>query len=143
MLQILIDTREQQPWHFPEDVAEVSRSCISAGDYALKGDQHRFAIERKSLDDFVGTISSGWERFEAELARMIAFPAMVIIVEGNFAEINHAHHNHPNIGAGFICKRIAQLTFMGASVLLCDNPTLAAGMCWRLLKERKAVLDGA
>jgi ERCC4-type nuclease len=141
MLDILIDTREQIPWNFPEEAATVSRGMIPAGDYALKGDQFKFAIERKSLDDFVGTISSGWERFQAELARMIAFPAMVVIVEGNFAEINWRKYNHPDVGPAFICKRIAQLTFQGVSVLFCDNAVLAAGMCWRLLKERKAVLE--
>ena len=120
----------------------MSRGCINAGDYAVKGDEDAFAVERKTLDDFMGTISTGWERFEAELSRMLLFPAQVVIVEGSFAEISYRQHNHTKITAGFACKRIAQLTLRGVSVLLCDNPILAAGMCWRILKERKAVLDG-
>ena len=143
MLQIIIDTREQTPWHFPEGTAEVSRGCISAGDYAVKGDQFNFAIERKSLDDFVGTISTGWDRFQAELARMIGFPAMVVIVEGSFFEINHFHYNHPQVRPGFVCKQIALLTLQGVAVLFCDNPILAAGMCWRILLERKAAIDAS
>ena len=76
MLRIVIDTREQQPWHFPRHLAAVSRGTLSAGDYALEGDRG-FAIERKSLPDFVGTISSGWERFRRELERMPAGAARV------------------------------------------------------------------
>ena len=140
MLEIVIDTREQTPWHFPEEAAQVSRGTINAGDYALRGDESKFAIERKSLDDFVGTVSSGWERFTAELDRMVLFPAQVVIVEGSFAEINHHQYNHPDVGPGFVTKQMAVLTLRGVSVLMCDNPILAAGMCWRILKERKAVL---
>ena len=59
---IIIDTREQRPWVFPAYVA-VRVDTLKQGDYALEGDD-RYAIERKSLEDFIGTIFSGWERFK-------------------------------------------------------------------------------
>jgi ERCC4-type nuclease len=88
MLKIIIDTREQSPWSFPPECAVTVRGTLSAGDYAIYGDDS-FAIERKSLDDFLGTISSGWERFQRELKRMesASFPARIIIVEGDFVSI--------------------------------------------------------
>jgi len=141
MLNILIDTREQTPWHFPPEMANVSRSKIDAGDYALLGDEFNFAIERKTLDDFVGTVSSGWERFLREIDRMIVFPAMVIIVECKFSDINQSLHNHSKLSAGFINKRIAELTLKGVSILFCNDPVMSAGMCWRILATRKEMID--
>lgn len=87
-LKIIIDTREQSPWSFPDHLAECKRGTIKTGDYCLKNDS-KFAIERKSLDDFLGTISTGWNRFLREIGRMDAasFPAKVIIIEGDYERI--------------------------------------------------------
>ena len=67
MMEIVIDSREQQPWHFSPELVRVSRGTVRTGDYCVKGDR-LFAIERKSLNDFVGTISTGWERFQREIS---------------------------------------------------------------------------
>ena len=146
-MTIVIDTREQQPWSFG-DYAEVKRGTLLAGDYAVEGDLG-FAVERKSLNDFVGTVSSGWARFrrEIEKARELGFPAFPIVVEADFADFfprpdGSYHHNHPNITPQFLFKRIAELTFAGGAVLLAGDPVRAAGLCWRLLYLRKAQLNG-
>ena len=113
-LNIIIDSREQRPWSWAKNDAATSVRSLVAGDYALasdceevKGKQMlavRFAIERKSLDDFLGTISTGWDRFQRELIRMESFPARVVIVEGDFSACCFAQgegcvipppHNHP------------------------------------------------
>ncbi|MFA7462979.1 MAG: ERCC4 domain-containing protein, partial [Anaerovoracaceae bacterium] len=128
MIKIIIDTREQTPWHFPPELASVSRGTLRTGDYALAGDP-LYAIERKSLDDFVGTISSGWERFTKEIERMDALAARTVIVEASINDIQEHNYNHPRVPPGFILKRIAELSLRNVSVLLCDNPISAAGMC--------------
>jgi ERCC4-type nuclease len=90
-LSIVIDTREQAPWGWEPHLATTRVQGLAAGAYALEIDCEqvkrretlavRFAVERKSLDDFLGTISTGWERFQRELDRMELFPARVVIVE--------------------------------------------------------------
>ncbi len=140
-ITITIDTREQQPWAF-RDMADTERGTLSAGDYALKGDSG-FAVERKSLDDFTGTISTGWPVFLRELDRMDAsfFPAKPVIVEADWAQvINHAY-NHPEVDPPFVLKRVAELTLRGVSVMFCSNPVSAAGLCWRILYERYLQLE--
>ena len=138
-MKIIIDTREKHAWAFPCEVAETSRGTLPTGDYALEGDPF-FAIERKSLDDFVGTIASEWERFQREIERMQFYPAIVIIVEANFADIiNHAY-NHPSISPSFVLKRTAELVFLRACVLFCDNPISAAGMAYKIFVEREKFL---
>lgn len=134
-LHIIVDTREQQPWVFPDELAVVERGTLHAGDYALNGDS-LFAIERKSLDDFLGTVSSGWDRFGRELERMAGHAARVVIVEGGIMRIVGGEHNHPCLTAKFIFKRIAQLTLHRVSVLFADNPVSAAGLAYSILRER-------
>jgi hypothetical protein len=151
-LRIVIDTREQAPWSFPVEYAETIRGTLPTGDYALAGDMG-FAVERKSLDDFLGTISTGWERFERELDRMdeAKFPAKVIIVEGNFASccyqttlegITSPRHNHPKLTPQFVFMRLAELTFRRVSVLFAGRRDLGAFMAYVLLKERNLQLNG-
>ncbi len=134
-LHIIVDTREQQPWVFPDELAVVQRGTLNAGDYALNGDP-LFAIERKSMDDFLGTVSSGWDRFGRELERMAGHVARVVVVEGCIMQIVDGQHNHPCLSGKFIFKRIAQLTLHRVSVLFADNPVSAAGIAYSILRER-------
>lgn len=153
-LSILIDTREQRPWAWEPHEAVSSVRGLRAGDYALEVDTDavsgglspvRFAIERKSLDDFLGTISTGWNRFNREVDRMADFPAKVMIVEANFSDccfkalpsgrISQAH-NHTRLSPSFISRRIAELTLMGVSVLFAENAGYAAGLAYRIFVRR-------
>jgi len=154
-LNITIDEREQRPWGWlPSDAKTRLRSLV-AGDYALNIDTWeipgkrrlgvRFAIERKSFDDFLGTISSGWDRFIRELARMESFPARVVIVEGDFrqccfergeAGLIPPPHNHPSLRPSFVARRISELALMDVQVLFAGDQFLAAGLALRLFRRR-------
>ena len=151
-MHIIIDTREQNPWHFGE-LAEVSRGTIRQGDYCLAGDPDQFSVERKSLDDFIGTISSGWERFRRELDRMKATGmARIIIVEGDLesccfrkteaGQIVKPEHNHYKIQPAFVFLRIAEMSYSGVSVIFAGGRDYAAYLCWRILKLREEELSG-
>lgn len=146
---IVIDTREQRPWSFPPHI-EVEVGTLRTGDYALKNDE-QFAIERKSADDFVGTVSLGWHRFVKELNRMDAaqFAAKVVIVEGDFetfcfrlrqGEILPPDHEHNRVSPQFLMKRIAELTMRGASVIFAGNAELGSAIALRIFIEREKAL---
>ena len=149
---VTIDTREQRPWSFPPHI-DVELGTLRTGDYALKGDD-RFAIERKSADDFVGTVSIGWHRFVKELNRMDAagFAAKVIVVEGDFetfcfrdrqGEIVPPDHEHVRCTPQFLMKRIAELTMRGVAVIFAGDAELASAIALRLLFEREKQLEEA
>ena len=146
---ITIDTREQRPWSFPAFV-NTEAGALRTGDYALKNDAG-FAIERKSADDFAGTISTGWARFCRELKRMddAGFPAKVIIVEAELeefcfrcmaGEIIPPTHEHIQLQPQFIMKRVAELTMRGCSVLFCGNAEFASNMALKILIEREKAI---
>jgi hypothetical protein len=157
-LHIVIDSREQTPWSWDPHLVRTSVYGLDAGDYALFDDcvqiagrntaMVAFAIERKSLDDFIGTISSGWERFQNELFRMAHFPARIVIVEGDFAGCcfgptgEPPPHSHPQITPQFVARRISELAMMGVTVLLAGNAFYAAGLAYRIFKIRKDVING-
>jgi len=152
-LRIVIDTREQTPWAFDPSVVEPEIGTLKTGDYALAGDLH-FGIERKSLDDFLGTISSGWNRFTHELGRMDQAAWMVkpIIVEADFQSVFFAtdaqgnlvspQHRHPKLTPQFIRMRIAELVMnYEANVHFAGDPFLAAGLAVELFKQRQKQLE--
>lgn len=76
---------------------------------------------------------------------MESFPALVVIVEGDFqdccfkevsGEILPPPHNHPQLQPAFVARRIAELTMQGVTVLLAGNAQLAAGMAYRIFRRR-------
>lgn len=74
------DTREQQPLHFN---CPVKSHKLDFGDYTAFGEAYAdLFIERKSLADFISTMSLGYDRFNNEIDRAGDFNAyMVVVVE--------------------------------------------------------------
>ncbi|MEO0797334.1 MAG: ERCC4 domain-containing protein [Verrucomicrobiota bacterium] len=144
-MHVIIDTREQRPWSFDPSAVCARVGTLKTGDYALDGDDS-FAIERKSLDDFLGTIATRWPVFCKEINRMAEWSAKVIIVEGDFKDccfreaqggaIIGPYHSHNQLTPQFVMKRIAQLSMRGVSVLFAHNAELATGLATSILRER-------
>jgi len=84
-LKIFIDSREQQPLKFEN--SETLK--LDFGDYTVGGDDYTYTyVDRKSEQDFKGTLSGGFERFKRELERVRQFDSyLFIVVEGDLASI--------------------------------------------------------
>lgn len=82
---IVIDTREQEPLVF-ERLA-VAGGTLYAGDYSVSGGEHLFSVERKSIADLVGSVTSGRERFERELVRLRGYRFKRLLIVGTVGEI--------------------------------------------------------
>lgn len=93
--EVVIDTREQTPWQFkslqgldkqkkgpPSPLVIKSQSkALKTGDYSIVGYEDQFTLERKSLEDALGTFTSGRERFERELERMASMKFAAVVLE--------------------------------------------------------------
>lgn len=100
-LTIIEDTREQTPLTaWPESVA-VENGTLHTGDYSIKGWENCFAVERKTLQDFAGTMMGGYEahserpkkRFNRELERMRHFDCAAVVVTATPEDVlNFRHH---------------------------------------------------
>ncbi len=150
MFDITIDTREQSPWHFDPTRVRVHRGTLRTGDYAVTGDA-AFAIERKSLNDFLGTIGHGWQRFQREVYRAHACGFhLPIIVEARFTDflftlnaqgrIEAPDHEHPRMIPGLVLRRIGELEHLGASPRFADGPREAAMWATAILYARYQLL---
>lgn len=82
--QIVIDTREQEPYGFSCET--VSRK-LEAGDYSVVGHENAVAVERKSLADFVHTVIHDFDRFAVELMKLAAMRCACVVVEADLDEV--------------------------------------------------------
>lgn len=72
---ITIDTREQKPIKLMN--CEVISKKLEFGDYSC---DEMLAVERKSLSDLVSTLSSGFDRFNREIARAKEAGGYIVVV---------------------------------------------------------------
>ena len=112
--KILIDTREQKPLKFER---ETISQKLDYGDYAFSHPEQtcNCHIERKSLSDFIGTISGGYDRFINEIERAKENDAyLIILVEetlSNALSFQYLPHISKKIRAtpDFIFHRVRNL----------------------------------
>jgi ERCC4-type nuclease len=85
-IKIICDTRE--PWPHPwarwlPSHVQIERATLETGDFALAGLPDGAVVERKTVSDFHGCVTSNRERFERELARSRYVGRFVVVVEGS------------------------------------------------------------
>lgn len=127
---IVIDTREQTPWTFT--LPTIVRG-LPAGDYSVEGHEHAVAVERKSLADFVASVTRERERFWRELERLQAYSFAAVIVETGPLEIlvgAYRSQAHPRS----VWASVLAITHdFGVPVLLAgDRQTAARSAEWLL-----------
>ena len=88
---VIVDTREQSPFHFlnidPFKIVPLWQTALKTGDYSLRGYEDRVTIERKSIPDFLGSITSGRDRFEREFERMSKMEFAAVVIEGELSDV--------------------------------------------------------
>lgn len=116
--QIIIDTREQQPYRFRD--VQVVRSALKTGDYSVNGLESVVSVERKSLNDFVNTIIHGRKRFKAELLRMKRIQYRCLVLEANIDDImEHRYHSRTSPNAVFSILTAISAKYI--PIIFCKN----------------------
>lgn len=129
-LVAIIDTREQTP----VDLSPLRsiRKGLTTGDYSVEGYEKKIAIERKSLQDFIGCCSVSRERFEREISRLQTYRYRAIVVEGVWGSIEAKQYRgqiHPNAVIGSALG----WALCDISILMAGTPALAGKMIARML----------
>ena len=132
-MTILVDSREQKPWDFSgyatSDLSiHTVRCALNIGDYSLL-DYPNLAIERKSLNDLIGTLSSNTrrERFKQEIfyratARGVI---LIVVIEGSIADVLQKKYNwgtHPH-SILMTCQHWSR--YWGIPFIWCGNRSTA------------------
>ena len=82
LITIITDSREQLSLDFSSfKNIEVARQGLKTGDYSILGWENSLSFERKSVQDIVGTLVGGHERFLREMERMKDFEEKYILIE--------------------------------------------------------------
>jgi len=99
---VIVDTREQSPFHFKEMTAvketskgritrpfvvPTKRGTLKSGDYSVEGYETKVSVERKSHQDLVGTLGDGRVRFENELARLNEMEFAAVVCEAPWTAV--------------------------------------------------------
>jgi len=146
---IRVDTREQTPLAFDPKRAATVRGTVPVFDYALDGDQDNFAVERKSMADFVGSMVMP-DAFDREInkilkARATGMSPITYVVEGRWSALfrpsTYARFRSPSVGPGLLQQRWRHLQFVErVSVVWACDAVHAAHAVYGMLKIRSEYL---
>lgn len=107
--RIVIDTREQRGYTWDPDPATgeptTTAAALPAGDYSIEGLETRVAIERKSLEDFIGTVLRSKERFIRELVKLRGYEFAAVVIESSAQDIaagNYTSQINPDALMGLL-----------------------------------------
>lgn len=108
---IIQDSREQQPLKLSVSTVVAK---LDAGDYGLPPPFHGVYIERKSLNDYCGTMSKGNTRFRKELERATKRGHyIVMLVEATISDSQSLeylpHTKHVKASSIYIAKQLRDL----------------------------------
>ena len=111
-LKLIVDTREQKPLEFNEDVFdEVVREGVPVADYwaELDGVQLPLVFERKGMGDLFGTMTKGYQRFKREIERGKEHKLqIVLLIEGSMRDVA-AGYKHSKFEGKSMLKKLAML----------------------------------
>jgi ERCC4-type nuclease len=143
-LKIRVDTREQTPLDFSAHGAETVRGTVGTFDYAIEGDQNLFAIERKSLSDFVGSVVMQ-DAYRRELekirrAKEVGMLRVYYVIEADYQDVytyNYGRFKTNKVTPKLVYKRWRELSHQhGVHVVWAGDPVGAAWAIYLLLKSR-------
>ena len=128
VLEILVDSHERYPWGFSTQQASTVRRALPAGDYAVEVDGVIVAaVERKTLPDLVGTLTSGKLRYL--LAALADVPHSALVVEDRYSAVFKLERVRPAVVAEGLAE--AQVRFPEAPILFCETRPLAQEWTYR------------
>lgn len=129
-LLVLVDSRERYAWKFSQQQASTTRQALPAGDYAVERDGEVVAaVERKSLPDLVGTLTSGRMRYL--LADLAELPRAAVVVEDRYSKVFALERVRPAVVADALAE--CQARFPQVPIMFCETRALAQEWTYRFL----------
>ncbi len=130
VLDIVVDSHERYAWKFSDQQATTSRAGLIAGDYGIELDGELVAaVERKSLADFVSTLTTGKLRYV--LADLAALERAAVVVEERYSSVFKLDRVRPAVVADGLAE--AQVRFPSVPIVFCETRKLAQEWTYRFL----------
>ena len=129
-LEIVVDTRERYPWKFTHQQATTTRRSLTVGDYAaLVDDEVVAVVERKTLADLAGSLTSG--RMTYRMGALAEVPRAAVVVEERYSAVFKLDHVRPALVADLIGE--CQVRWPTVPVVFAENRALAQEWAYRFL----------
>lgn len=148
MFDIIVDTREQQPWTFANVNGDIIDKIIyhklDTGDYTIAGFEETLCIERKkSVAELANNITDS--RFDHELSRMYEFRHKFLLLEFDYynidtypigSDIPKRLHKDIKITGPYILKKLSEIAIQyDIHVIPCGNTSYAEMVAISLMKR--------
>lgn len=145
-LHVLVDSREPSPHPWAAHwSAELVRGTILTGDISLPGCEHLVCIERKTVDDLIGCLTTSRERFSKELARAQAIPHFWVVCEGSYSDLLSGRYRSQMSPRAAFQSVVALMTRYRVPFLMAGSVRVAAQLTESLLikwyREHVKVLE--
>jgi len=142
---LVCDTREQQPYQFARFTSKyidfaIQHAALDCGDYAAylypeASAAETAAVERKSLTDLFGSLTTGRERFERELEKLTAYGFRALVVEGDLRSIARGLPESRANPTSIIASLVAFSERFDVHIIFAGDRRHAQAYTWRLLER--------
>lgn len=127
-IEVVVDSHERYAWKFSHQQVRTTRRALPAGDYAVEyGGAVVAAVERKSLQDLVATLTSGKMRYL--LADLATVPRAAVVVEERYAKVFDLDRVRPAVVADALAEAAAR--FPSVPIHFCETRALAQEWTYR------------
>lgn len=127
---ITVDSHERYPWRFADLPVDTQRGPLVAGDYGVHLDGELIAaVERKSLDDLMTTLSTG--KMSYLLAGLATLPRSAVVVEDRYSRIFESSFVKPSVLADSLGE--CQARFASVPIIFAETRPLAQQWAYRFL----------
>ena len=146
MFEVIIDSREQQPWSFASStiIDNVIHKKLDTGDYSMAGFEDVLCIERKkSVAELATNITD--DRFKRELERMAQFKYKFLLLEFNYYQIDQYPEGSDipkrlqgkiKVTGSFIIKCLTEIQIKhDIHIMACGNAQYAEYIAEKIMKR--------
>lgn len=137
-MTVFVDSHERYAWKFSDQQVQVAKRRLDVGDYAVEVDGRVVAaVERKSLQDLVATLTSGKLRFV--LAELASLPHAALVVEDRYSGIFKMDRVRPAVVAEGLAE--CAVRFPGVPIFFAETRALAQEWTYRFFGAAIADAD--
>lgn len=134
---VIIDSREQRPLGI-EAYPTIDQG-LPVGDYGILGfsdwNNPAFIVERKSLDDLVGSLTEGRERFLKEIEKMRQFRFRAVLIEGTVDQVGLGQYVSQATPQSILASLDAIAVRANVHLFWCGDASGAARQLERLVRQ--------
>ncbi len=129
-VSIVVDSHERYAYRFSDQQVQTRVAPLPCGDYGLEvGGALMASVERKSLPDFVSSVTDGRLRFA--LGELAALPRAAVVVEERYSQLFKVDWVRPAVVLDGLAE--LQVRYPNVPIVFCETRSLAEEWTYRYL----------